>query len=138
MVIVTGIVAGIVSSLGMGGGTVLILILSNFLGINQHVSQAVNLFFFIPTALVISFINFKQKIIDIKLGALIAFFGVIGAIIGANLSLKIDSSNLKKYFGIFLLIIAIYEIYNILMEYRKTKFANNTKDEKKNRKDEMI
>ncbi len=47
-----GIVAGIVSGTGMGGGTILIFLLTFMLGIEQHIAQATNLIFFIPTAIV--------------------------------------------------------------------------------------
>ena len=45
--IIAGIVSGVVSGAGMGGGTILILILSNFMGVDQHLAQAANLIFFI-------------------------------------------------------------------------------------------
>ena len=64
--IITGIIAGSVSGLGMGGGTILILVLSNFLGIEQHIAQATNLVFFIPTAISAIIINFRQKLINLK------------------------------------------------------------------------
>ena len=48
--ILIGLVAGIVSGTGMGGGTVLILLLTALCGIEQHIAQATNLIFFIPTA----------------------------------------------------------------------------------------
>lgn len=41
----TGIISGTVSGTGMGGGTILILILSVFMGIDQHIAQATNLVF---------------------------------------------------------------------------------------------
>ena len=47
--IVTGLISGTVSGTGMGGGTILILVLSIFLGVEQHTAQATNLVFFIPT-----------------------------------------------------------------------------------------
>ena len=34
--IVTGLISGTVSGTGMGGGTILILVLSIFLGVEQH------------------------------------------------------------------------------------------------------
>lgn len=132
MGIITGIIAGTVSALGMGGGTILILVLVNFMNVEQHVAQATNLVFFIPTAIISTIINYKQKIINIKLGTLIAICGVIGAIIGATISLRTNSAYLKKYFGIFLIIIAIYEIYNIYKEYKNRHKANNTNDKKYN------
>ena len=42
-----GIISGIVSGTGMGGGTILIFFLTFMLGIDQHVAQATNLIFFI-------------------------------------------------------------------------------------------
>lgn len=69
--ILTGLISGVVSGLGMGGGTILILILTLFGGVEQHVAQATNLIFFIPTSIAAIWINYKQKIIDIKLGLII-------------------------------------------------------------------
>ena len=61
-----GLVSGIVTGTGMGGGTILILLLSIFLGLNQHTAQATNLVFFIPTAVTSVFIGIKNKNINIK------------------------------------------------------------------------
>lgn len=117
--ILIGIVAGIVSGTGMGGGTILIFLLSFLLGVEQHVAQATNLIFFIPTAIVAIIVNLKNKNIDIKLAILISIFGILGAIIGANIAIHIDVGILKKCFGIFLAIIAMNEIYSIFKLYVK-------------------
>ena len=45
-----GLVSGIVTGTGMGGGTILILLLTLIIGTNQHEAQATNLIFFIPTS----------------------------------------------------------------------------------------
>ena len=50
--ILIGMISGIVSGTGMGGGTILIFLLTFMMGIEQHVSQATNLIFFIPTSIV--------------------------------------------------------------------------------------
>ena len=42
-----GVVSGIIGGLGMGGGTILILLLSLFFGVEQHVAQSTNIIFFI-------------------------------------------------------------------------------------------
>lgn len=117
--IIFGLIAGIVTGLGMGGGTVLILLLSVFMGLEQHIAQATNLVFFIPTALAAILTNLKQKNIDLKLAINISFFGIIGAIIGAIISNNINSENLRKYFAIFILIIAFHEIYELYKEYKR-------------------
>lgn len=123
--ILTGIISGIVSGTGMGGGTVLILILSLFMGIDQHTAQATNIVFFIPTSIIAIIVNLKQKLIDVKTGIVLIIAGVIGAAVGAILANNIYSQNLKKYFGIFLGIIAIYEIYTIIRQYILNRRRNN-------------
>lgn len=119
--VIFGIISGIITGLGMGGGTILILLLSLFMGLEQHIAQATNLVFFIPTSLAAIITNLKQKNVNIKLAITISFFGIIGAIIGAILSNSISSKNLKKYFAIFILIIAIHEIYELYKEYKNNK-----------------
>ena len=119
--ILTGLISGIISGTGMGGGTILILVLSIFLGIEQHVAQSTNLIFFIPTSISAIIVSIKSKLIEWKTGITIAITGIIGAIIGANISTKLDVRTLKHCFGIFLAIIAIYEIWKIIKEYKKQK-----------------
>lgn len=101
----------------MGGGTILILILSFFMGIEQHIAQATNIVFFIPTSIIAIIVNLKQKLIDIKTGIVLIITGIIGAIGGAILAQNLDAPSLKKYFGIFLAVIALYEIYTIIKQY---------------------
>ena len=112
-----GILSGIVSSLGMGGGTILILLLILFLGLDQKAAQGFNLIFFIPTSFLSIIIYLKEKLINIKLASIISCFGVIGAILGFIIANKIQTQNLKKYFAYFLIIIVIYEIYSFFKEY---------------------
>ena len=123
--VLTGIISGIVSGLGMGGGTILILIFTIFLNIEQHFAQATNLIFFIPTSIIAIYINIKQKLIDLKTGIIIGISGIFGAIIGAIISNKLDSNKLKKFFGIFLVIITIHEIYSYIKLYITKKTRNN-------------
>lgn len=123
--ILFAVLSGIISGIGMGGGTVLIFLLTTFSGVSQHMAQGVNLIFFIPTCIVSIFINLKNKNIDIKTAVVVIISGIIGAVIGAKLSLIIDAKNLKKYFGIFLLLITIYEIYSLIKSNIKSKKVNN-------------
>ena len=125
MEILIGILSGIISGTGMGGGTILIFFLTFFFGLEQHVAQATYLIFFIPTAIVAIIVNIKNKNIDLKLGIFLSVFGILGAIIGANIAIRIDVGMLRKCFGIFLLVIAMNEIYTIVKENKKTKKINN-------------
>ena len=125
--ILIGTISGTVAALGMGGGTVLILLLGIFSGLAQHLIQGTNLIFFIPTSITAIYMNIKNKTINYKMALIISIFGCIGAIIGSKLSFKFDSKSLKKYFGIFLLFIAAFEIYSLVKQYRIRKEENNNK-----------
>lgn len=70
--ILVGIISGLVSGMGMGGGTILILCLSLFMGVNQHTAQGANLVFFVPTSVVSIIANIKKKIIKWKTGLVVA------------------------------------------------------------------
>ena len=123
--IIIGLVSGIVSGTGMGGGTILIFLLTNMCGLEQHIAQATNLIFFIPTSIVAIIVNIKNKNIKLRVATMISIFGILGAIIGANLSIHTDIEKLKKIFGIFLAIIAIHEIYTIYKMNKKNKNRKN-------------
>lgn len=123
--ILIGLISGIISGLGMGGGTILILILTLFFSVEQHIAQATNLLFFIPTSIATIIINKKQKNIDFKLGIIIGLTGTIGAILGAIISKNLNTNILKKIFGVFLGIIAVHEIYDVIKSNKKIKKTNN-------------
>lgn len=125
--VLTGIISGTVSGTGMGGGTILILILSVFMGIDQHVAQATNLIFFVPTSITAIITTMKEKLINWKIGIPVAVSGIIGAIFGAKISVNMDVNRLKKYFGIFLILITMYEIYSLIKQYKIDKKSNNKK-----------
>ena len=130
--VLIGLVAGIVSGTGMGGGTVLILLLTALCGTEQHIAQATNLVFFIPTSIVAIITNWKHKFIDKKLAIPISICGAIGAALGSIVSTQTNVDSLRKYFGIFLATIAIWEIYSYFRQYIfKEKRENNNINEEK-------
>ena len=130
--ILIGVFSGIFSGIGMGGGTILIFLLTMFLNIEQHIAQATNLIYFIPTAISAIIVNYKNKNVDVKLAIIISIFGALGAIIGAEISVNIEVEELKKLFGIFLAIITIHEIYTLFKEYKQNKFRHNKNSKIKN------
>ena len=117
--IIIGLIAGIVGGMGMGGGTVLILLLSIFSNVEQHVAQGANVIFFVPTAIAAIMVFIKNKNLRLKVGIPICLWGLVGTTIGAIISSRMDVKILRKCFGIFLLIIACYQIYSLYKRYRK-------------------
>jgi len=50
-------------------------------------------------------VNLKNKNIKLKTALIVIVSGVIGAIIGARISVNLNVVELRKYFGYFLIII---------------------------------
>ncbi len=114
----------------MGGGTILILLLSIFMQVDQHVAQATNLVFFIPTAVGAIIIGIKNKNIQWKLAIPIILSGIVGAAISSSISTHINVQLLRKLFGTFLLVIASFEIYSWYKMYIKEKNKHTNKENK--------
>lgn len=111
ILILIGFFSGIISGMGIGGGSILIPALVLLYGLPQQEAQGVNLVVFLPVAVVALITHHKKGNIDFSFAKLIIVGGVIGAIIGAFLALKIQPLTLKKVFGYFLLFIGLYELF---------------------------
>jgi len=111
MLSIIGLISGIISGMGIGGGTVLIPALIFFTSLNQHQAQGVNLFTFIPIASVAVITHFKNKNIEVKIWLPLTITGLIGAFFGAKLALNISSNILRRMFGFFLFGMAIYQFF---------------------------
>lgn len=110
LMVLIGLLSGIISGMGIGGGAVLIPALVIFVKPEQHIAQSVNLLFFIPTAIIALIVHIRNKNIDFKLAIPIILSGLVGAFFGSRLALSLPGSHLKRLFGFFLLIMGIYEI----------------------------
>ena len=106
----SGLVSGVIAGMGMGGGTLLIPILTIFLEVEQHNAQGINLLAFVPTAVVAIVIHAKNKLISFKVGIPIIIGGIISAIVGSLIAMQLSSQVLKRVFGVFLLLIGIWQI----------------------------
>lgn len=110
-----GIVSGIIAGMGMGGGTLLIPILSIFLDVEQRNAQGINLIVFVPMSIVALIIHFKNKLVDFRIGIPIMLSGVLSSVCGSLLALNITNELLKKLFGGFLLLVGVWQIITIFL-----------------------
>ena len=116
-----GLVSGISGGMGMGGGTLLIPILTIFLGFAQKNAQAINLIAFVPMSLIALIIHIKNKLVDFKCGIPIVCSGVFFSIAGAYLASIIDNIILKKIFAIFLLLVGVNQIVQTIISIKNKK-----------------
>jgi uncharacterized membrane protein YfcA len=107
--IIVGFLSGIISGMGIGGGTILIPAITMLWGVDQKVAQITNLIYFIPTASIALITHLKNKNIEKDILLVIILFGFLGAIAGSYLALTLNSAVLRKLFGGFLFVMGIIE-----------------------------
>lgn len=111
----------------MGGGTLLIPILTIFFDFKQQLAQGINLLAFLPCSIVSLIIHCKNKLVDFKIGIPIIISGVIASVVGSILATNINSKILKQIFGVFLLAIGVFQLVMIIQNLIKNKNKKPTK-----------
>ena len=102
--VLAGAAAGLLSGWGLGGGTLLLLWLSVFSGMDQVTAQGVNLLFFLPTALSALLCHARGGYLDKPTLKAAIPWAVAAALIGAWIATNLDVEVLRKPFGIYLLL----------------------------------
>lgn len=114
-----GFLGGIIGGMGMGGGTLLIPLLTLFGGLSQHLAQSLNLLVFIPMAIVALLLHFKNKLVDYKKAGYVILPAIVGALAGAFFSNNIDGEILSICFGIFLIALGLWQFFSIFFMKKK-------------------
>jgi len=110
LMVLVGFATGIISGMGIGGGTLLIPGLIFAVGAKQQIAQNINLMVFIPSSIAAIYVHIKKHNIEKNLLLKLSGTGCIGAAIGSIIAVNMESGRLKRYFGVFLLIMGIYEV----------------------------
>lgn len=106
-----GLGAAIISAWGVGGGTLLLLVMTLFLGLDQRTAQGINLLFFLPTAAGALICHAKSGYLDKPTLKTAIPVALLAAALGAWLATAIDVNVLRKPFGIYLLFSGISLIW---------------------------
>ena len=99
-----GLGASVISAWGVGGGTLLLLVMTLFLGVDQRTAQGVNLLFFLPTAASALVCHARGGYLDKPTLKSAVPIAVLAALIGAWISNAVDVELLRKPFGVYLLL----------------------------------
>ena len=101
-----GFGAGILSAWGVGGGTLLLLVMTLILGVPQQQAAAVNLLYFLPTAAMGLLYHRKNGLLDRAVLRSAVPWGTAAAAAGALAATAVDTDLLRRPFGIYLLLAA--------------------------------
>ncbi len=108
---IAGLVCGVLSGLGIGGGTLLMVWMTAVMDLEQTVAQGINLLYFLPTAACALFLHAKNRLLSLKTIVPAAIAGSVCAVGAALLATAIDTGLLRRLFGGFLLLVGIKELF---------------------------
>ena len=117
--IIGGLVGGVIGGMGMGGGTLLIPILTLLAGFGQLEAQGINLISFIPMSIIALVLHFKNKLVKFKETYWLAIVGAVVSLVSALIAVHINATILKKIFAIFLLVIGIWQLIEFIKSCNK-------------------
>ena len=108
--VVVGAATGVLSGFGVGGGTLLLVYLTTFAGVDQHLAQGINLLYFLPAALTALPAHWKNGYVKRQalLPAILAGLLLSGG--AAWLATGLDTGVLRRAFGGFLIVLGLYEL----------------------------
>ena len=105
-----GLITGILSGFGVGGGTLLLVYMTVVAGLDQHLAQGINLLYFLPAGLLALPNHIKNGYIETRALLPAIGAGLVCAGAAAWAATAIDTGVLKKWFGVFLVLIGLWEL----------------------------
>ena len=105
-------VTGILASLGLGGGMILILYMTLIAGMNQLTSQGINLLFFIPIAFAALILHTRNRLVRWKKIIPAIICGCITAVAGTFIARSVGNEYMTTIFSVFVLITGIRELFS--------------------------
>ena len=107
--LLAGAAGGLLGGMGMGGGTVLIPILTVLCGVPQHLAQSVNLFAFLPMAVFSLRVHAKNGLLDARGTPWMIVPAAALSALGAWLVQGVAAEALRVGFGVFLCVLSLYQ-----------------------------
>ena len=106
-----GLLTGILSGWGIGGGSLLVIYMTAVAGLGQLEAQGINLLYFIPTSFSALVTHVKSRLVDWRAAIPAIIAGAPTTLVTALVAATIDVWLLKKIFGAFLILIGVSELF---------------------------
>ena len=117
--LVAGFFSGILGGMGMGGGTILIPVLTVILGVEQHVAQATNLIAFLPMAAFSLKVHKDNGLLKTNGLWWIIIPALVTSVAAGFFASLLPSEVLKKLFGAFLIALSVKLLIEARLSFSK-------------------
>ena len=105
-----GILTGVVSAWGVGGGTLLLLVMTLVLGVDQRTAQGINLLYYVAAASPSLLFHLRHGLVEKKGGAIALCLGIPGCAAGALLARWIEPQLLRRLFGFLMIAVGVWQL----------------------------
>ena len=122
--ILAGVIGGTMGAMGLGGGTLLMPILTLLLGVPQRVAAWVNLISFLPVAVVAVFVHSKNRMIEWRKVLRFVLVAGVGAALAFALGKGFSDKILRQAFGWLLILLGSISLFLAFVGYYKRKDKN--------------
>lgn len=117
--LIAGFFSGILGGMGMGGGTLLIPVLTVILGVEQHVAQATNLIAFLPMAAFSLKVHKDNGLLKTNGLWWIIIPALVTSVAAGFFASLLPSEVLKKLFGAFLIALSVKLLIEARLSFSK-------------------
>ena len=93
--------------MGVGGGLILVPMMVGFLGLTQHEAHGTSLAIIVPIAIAAAIPYVWRGDLKWGLVAALAVGSSVGAMLGARLMMRLSARQLRRWFGVFLILVAL-------------------------------
>ena len=108
---VAGLLTGVLSGFGVGGGSLLLLYLTLCAGLGQYEAGGINLLYFLACAPAALYAHVKNGLVDRRAVIWCAAAGVPTSAAAAVFAAGLDTDWLRRAFGVFLLYVGAKELF---------------------------
>ena len=109
--VVAGALTGVLSGFGVGGGTLLLIYLTTFAGMEQSQAQGINLLYFLPSAAAALPAHLSHGYVEKSVLLPAILTGLACAALAAWAATGLDTALLRRCFGGFLLAVGLRELF---------------------------
>lgn len=106
-----GFLAGVLASMGLGGGFVLVLWLTLVREVSQRAAQGINVLFFLPIAFIALVLHLRGGLVDKRLVMRLIPGGILGAVLGTLGAQALPNGLLRRLYALFLLAFGLRELF---------------------------
>lgn len=109
---IAGLLTGILSGFGIGGGTLLLIYMTVFAGLDQRTAQGINLLYFLPAAATALPTHIRNGYIAKSILAPAILAGLAGTALTAWIATSLDTELLHRIFGGYLILVGLRELFH--------------------------